>query len=342
MKINAKSWSGGDYRYGFNGKELDQEGMGGGGATYDYGFRIYNPQIGRFLSVDPLSPRYSMLTPYQYASNCPVLGTDMDGLEFNDRIAEIWVDGIRGTAVFIVENKNYIKGGLEVAGGLAMTVGGGTMIIVGGGLDATGIGAILGVPLQIFGAGAMVSGIGAMGMGVTTMSAEVIDKKSPFKEAKLNNYGEVLALPFEQLGVPHARDIGSITYHSTSIITGFFSAGTSLVNGKYAMGGLGLLSNTAKSYMLKYEVDYFIENKLFDGVRNEITTFTSVETTIEDSNGNVIGGRVDITFSNKDGDVVGTSSKEEYTDAEGNHVIKENTTVDDTGGSNNEGPINLE
>ncbi len=41
------------YRYGFNGKEKDDEGMGGGGSTYDYGFRIYNPQIGKFLSVDP-------------------------------------------------------------------------------------------------------------------------------------------------------------------------------------------------------------------------------------------------------------------------------------------------
>jgi hypothetical protein len=30
------------YKYGFNGKEKDNEGMGGGGSTYDYGFRIYN------------------------------------------------------------------------------------------------------------------------------------------------------------------------------------------------------------------------------------------------------------------------------------------------------------
>jgi hypothetical protein len=55
--------------------------MGGGGSTYDYGFRIYNPQIARFLSVDPLAPSYPELTPYQYASNTPIFAIDLDGLE---------------------------------------------------------------------------------------------------------------------------------------------------------------------------------------------------------------------------------------------------------------------
>ncbi|WMJ73356.1 RHS repeat-associated core domain-containing protein [Cytophagaceae bacterium ABcell3] len=74
----------GCYRYGYNGKELDTEGMGGGGATYDYGFRIYNPQIGKFLSVDPLMAYFPMLTPYQYASNTPIKSIDLDGLESLD------------------------------------------------------------------------------------------------------------------------------------------------------------------------------------------------------------------------------------------------------------------
>ncbi len=69
------------YRYGFNGKELDPEGMGGGGSTYDYGFRIYNPNIARFLSVDPLTKEYPELTPYQFASNTPIQAIDLDGLE---------------------------------------------------------------------------------------------------------------------------------------------------------------------------------------------------------------------------------------------------------------------
>ena len=71
------------YRYGFNGKEIDKgdEGMGGGGSTYDYGFRIYNPSIGKFLSVDPLTASYPWYTPYQFAGNMPIWAIDLDGLE---------------------------------------------------------------------------------------------------------------------------------------------------------------------------------------------------------------------------------------------------------------------
>jgi RHS repeat-associated protein len=66
------------YRYGFNGKEKDTEGP----VQYDYGFRIYDPRLGRFKSVDPLTKEYPELTPYQFASNRPVDGIDRDGLEF--------------------------------------------------------------------------------------------------------------------------------------------------------------------------------------------------------------------------------------------------------------------
>lgn len=60
---------------------MDSE-VSGTGNQYDYGFRIYNPQIGRFLSVDPLTKSYPMLTPYQFASNRPIDGIDLDGLEW--------------------------------------------------------------------------------------------------------------------------------------------------------------------------------------------------------------------------------------------------------------------
>ncbi len=80
--INGRSAAfGSEYRFGFNGQEKDPEGMGGGGSTYDYGFRIYNAQIAKFLSVDPLTSSYPWYSPYQYAGNRPIDCIDLDGLE---------------------------------------------------------------------------------------------------------------------------------------------------------------------------------------------------------------------------------------------------------------------
>ena len=69
-----------NYRYGFNGKENDNE-VKGVGNQIDYGQRIYDPRVGRFLSVDPLQKKSPMLLSYQYASNTPIQAVDLDGLE---------------------------------------------------------------------------------------------------------------------------------------------------------------------------------------------------------------------------------------------------------------------
>lgn len=59
---------------------MDNE-VKGEGAQYDYGFRIYDPRIGKFLSQDPLFQTYPWLTSYQFASNSPIWAVDQDGLE---------------------------------------------------------------------------------------------------------------------------------------------------------------------------------------------------------------------------------------------------------------------
>ena len=69
-----------DYRYGFNGKEDDKD-FGDKQLIQDYGFRLYNPAIARFLSVDPLAPSFPWYTPYQFAGNKPIWAIDLDGLE---------------------------------------------------------------------------------------------------------------------------------------------------------------------------------------------------------------------------------------------------------------------
>ena len=79
----GRSWNLGDsisYRFGFNGKENDNE-VKGEENQQDYGMRVYDPRIGKFLSVDPITAKYPELTPYQFASNRPIQGIDLDGLE---------------------------------------------------------------------------------------------------------------------------------------------------------------------------------------------------------------------------------------------------------------------
>jgi RHS repeat-associated protein len=64
------------YRYGFNGKETAREITS---DDYDYGSRIYDGRIGRWLSVDPLQAKFANLTPYQYCGNAPTSMIDPDG-----------------------------------------------------------------------------------------------------------------------------------------------------------------------------------------------------------------------------------------------------------------------
>ena len=61
------------YRYGFNGKENDNE-VKGAGNQQDYGMRIYDPRLGKFLSVDPISKDYPELTTFQFASKTRARG----------------------------------------------------------------------------------------------------------------------------------------------------------------------------------------------------------------------------------------------------------------------------
>ena len=68
------------YPSGFNGKENDNE-IKGVGNQQDYGMRTYDPRLGKFLSVDPLTKDYPWYTPYQFAGNKPIWAVDLDGKE---------------------------------------------------------------------------------------------------------------------------------------------------------------------------------------------------------------------------------------------------------------------
>lgn len=69
-----------NYRYGFNGKENDNE-VKGEGNQQDYGMRIYDSRLGKFLSVDPLFKEYPWNSTYVFAENDVIRSIDLDGKE---------------------------------------------------------------------------------------------------------------------------------------------------------------------------------------------------------------------------------------------------------------------
>lgn len=66
------------YRFGFNGMERDDETYGKGNAL-DFGARIYDSRLGRWLSVDPLQQKYPNTGLYAAMGSNPLYFIDCDG-----------------------------------------------------------------------------------------------------------------------------------------------------------------------------------------------------------------------------------------------------------------------
>ena len=67
-----------NYRYGFNGKENDNE-VKGTGNCLDFGARIYDSRLGRFLTSDPFAAQTPSESPYIFAGNSPISYIDYKG-----------------------------------------------------------------------------------------------------------------------------------------------------------------------------------------------------------------------------------------------------------------------
>jgi RHS repeat-associated protein len=74
------------YRYGFNGMEKDDE-VKGSGNSYDFGARMFDSRLGRWLSIDVLADKYPHQSPYNFVANSPLRYVDPTG-------KDIWIVGV--------------------------------------------------------------------------------------------------------------------------------------------------------------------------------------------------------------------------------------------------------
>jgi RHS repeat-associated protein len=68
-------------RFGMNGMEVDDE-IKGGGNSYDFGARMLDPRLGRWLTIDPMSSKHPNNSPYLFCNANPILFKDPDGKDF--------------------------------------------------------------------------------------------------------------------------------------------------------------------------------------------------------------------------------------------------------------------
>jgi hypothetical protein len=78
--IESRAFASGEYRYGFNSHEKDNE-VAGVGNHYDFGGYGLDTRLGRRWQIDPKTAKYPYESPYMVFGNNPIIYMDPDGQE---------------------------------------------------------------------------------------------------------------------------------------------------------------------------------------------------------------------------------------------------------------------
>lgn len=79
--LPGRNYSSSSYRFGFQGQEKDDEMHGATGTSYAFEYRMHDPRVGRFLSIDPLASKYPHNSPYAFSENRVLDRIELEGLE---------------------------------------------------------------------------------------------------------------------------------------------------------------------------------------------------------------------------------------------------------------------
>jgi RHS repeat-associated protein len=112
------------YSYLFQGQEHDDEINGATGTSYAFEYRMHDPRVGRFLSIDPLVKDYPWNSPYAFSENRVIDGIDFEGSEYlpHWKLIDHRTPGDMTTVG--VHGHNFIRGAYNMlAGGWNLGVG---------------------------------------------------------------------------------------------------------------------------------------------------------------------------------------------------------------------------
>lgn len=117
LKTGSSYYGQGSFKsYKYNGKQLQETGM------YDYGWRMYMPDIARWNGMDQLAESYHFATPYAYVLNNPANMFDPDGRITKEWFNSFWNNTPEGTnSYWFNGGSNFISydggGGISNYGG---------------------------------------------------------------------------------------------------------------------------------------------------------------------------------------------------------------------------------
>lgn len=140
-------------KYLYNGKEIqDDFGLG----WYDYGARIFDPTLGRFMAQDKYAEVYYPLSLYSYCAGNPIKSVDVNG-EFIGTIIGTVVGAAAGAYDSYQKGGDVWAGAAEgaVSGAIAgaavdlvvtatVVTGGGALVVIGAGAAAGAVGGAAG------------------------------------------------------------------------------------------------------------------------------------------------------------------------------------------------------
>ncbi|MCB0703553.1 MAG: hypothetical protein KDC55_12675 [Ignavibacteriae bacterium] len=115
MMMSGRTWeAGSSHRYGFQGQERDDE-IEGDDNSINFKYRMHDPRVARFFSIDPLYKDYHYNSPYAFSMNRVVDMIELEGLKNHPSASYAYSPTVNGALyAFLDGMREYFKAGSNI------------------------------------------------------------------------------------------------------------------------------------------------------------------------------------------------------------------------------------